>query len=178
MKYIAYGSNMSRAQMAHRCPTAKLLGVGKITGWSLEFYLHATVVKNIEHPNAMVPVAVWEINDEDLASLDFYEGYPTYYSRRYETVTMNDGSKVRGLIYLMELIRETPPTRDYYNGIETSYRDLGLAAYIRTHLKPALNRSLDRFEQANAAPKTKQATGYFTQTQLIPGIFNTPRFIR
>ena len=32
MKYIAYGSNMVEEQMAWRCPTARLVGTGTITG--------------------------------------------------------------------------------------------------------------------------------------------------
>ena len=43
MKYIAYGSNMVQEQMAVRCPEAKLIGTGYISGARLEFYLHATV---------------------------------------------------------------------------------------------------------------------------------------
>ena len=39
MKYIAYGSNMVQEQMAVRCPDAKLIGTGYISGARLEFYL-------------------------------------------------------------------------------------------------------------------------------------------
>lgn len=152
MKYIAYGSNMSREQMAYRCPDAKLLGTGKMIGWTLEFYLHATVEPNREHPNAVVPVAVWEVSPEDLRQLDRYEGYPSYYTRRYVTVTMDDGTKVRGLVYLMSLIREAPPTHEYYNGILHSYEDLNLKPYIRTHLRPALDRSIDRLQLPPTRP--------------------------
>ena len=41
MQYIAYGSNMSREQMAYRCPEARLLDTGYISGARLEFYRHA-----------------------------------------------------------------------------------------------------------------------------------------
>ena len=43
MKYIAYGSNMVQHQMAYRCPNAKLIGMGYLRNYRLEFYLHATV---------------------------------------------------------------------------------------------------------------------------------------
>ena len=58
MKYIAYGSNMVQEQMAVRCPDAKLIGTGYISGARLEFYLHATVEKTGDMRNR-VPVAVW-----------------------------------------------------------------------------------------------------------------------
>ena len=44
MKYIAYGSNMVEEQMAVRCPEARLVGTGYISGARLEFYLHATEI--------------------------------------------------------------------------------------------------------------------------------------
>ena len=59
MKYIAYGSNMVQEQMAVRCPDARLIGTGYISGARLEFYLHATVEKTGDMRNR-VPVAVWE----------------------------------------------------------------------------------------------------------------------
>lgn len=146
MKYIAYGSNMSKEQMAYRCPDAKLIGTGYIKGYTLEFYLHATVDRSV-NLNSRVPVAVWEINPRDERSLDYYEGFPRYYGKSTETVYMDDGTKVRGMIYLMRLIRPQPPTVDYYTGIEESYKDLGLKAKIASHLRPALRRSIVRAER-------------------------------
>ena len=51
MKYIAYGSNMVEEQMAVRCPEARLIGTGYISGARLEFYLHATVEKTGDKRN-------------------------------------------------------------------------------------------------------------------------------
>ena len=36
-RYIAYGSNMDEGQMAHRCPTARLLGQTEVEGYRLLF---------------------------------------------------------------------------------------------------------------------------------------------
>ena len=143
MKYIAYGSNMVQEQMAVRCPDARLIGTGYIAGARLEFYLHATVEKTGNNRNR-VPVAVWEINDRDEHSLDRYEGFPSYYIKERWTVHMSDGSEIDGMIYLMKMIRQSPPHEAYYNGIANAYRRLGLASQIRTDLKPALERSLIR----------------------------------
>ena len=57
---------------------------------------------------------------------------------------MNDGSEINGMIYIMKLIRQSPPYADYYRGICGAYRKLGLAAKIRTVLEPALLRSFAR----------------------------------
>ena len=143
MKYIAYGSNMVQEQMAVRCPDARLIGTGYISGARLEFYLHATVEKTGNNRNR-VPVAVWEINDADERSLDRYEGYPSYYIKEEWPVHMNDGSEITGMIYLMNMVRNSPPVNSYYNGIAAAYRRLGLSSQIRTVLRPALERSIAR----------------------------------
>lgn len=41
MYYIAYGSNMNLAQMARRCPGARVVGMGLLRGWKLTFNVHA-----------------------------------------------------------------------------------------------------------------------------------------
>ena len=35
--YIAYGSNLNLPQMAHRCPTAKVVGASEDKGYELLF---------------------------------------------------------------------------------------------------------------------------------------------
>ena len=42
-KYIAYGSNLSVRQMAHRCPDARIIGMAAIQDWKLVFRTHATI---------------------------------------------------------------------------------------------------------------------------------------
>ena len=143
MKYIAYGSNMVESQMAHRCPDARLIGTGYIERAKLEFYIHATVERTRSR-NSCVPVAVWEISDEDEKNLDRYEGFPRYYVKKEWKVKMNDGSEIKGMVYVMNLIRPQPPTIGYYNGIFDAYNKLGLGSEIETVLEPALQRSLLR----------------------------------
>lgn len=144
MKYIAYGSNMVQEQMAYRCPNARLIGMGWLLNHRLEFYLHATVERS-RAKDARVPVAVWEIDKADEASLDVYEGVRgSYYSKHARTVHMNDGSEIKGMIYLMDLIRPYPPQQSYYDGIEKAYRQLGFEEEVHTILEPALDRAWKR----------------------------------
>ena len=49
-KYIAYGSNLSVRQMAHRCPDARIICMAAIQDWKLVFRTHATI-------RAPVPIA-------------------------------------------------------------------------------------------------------------------------
>lgn len=142
MKYIAYGSNMVQSQMAFRCPNAKLIGTGYIHKSRLEFYLHATVERTRSEMDK-VPVAVWEIDKADERSLDKYEGFPSYYVKRMQKAYMEDGSQIMGMIYIMKLIRVSPPTQTYYDGIVNAYHCLGFSSQIEL-LKDALDRSFQR----------------------------------
>ena len=143
MKYIAYGSNMVTEQMAHRCPSAKLIGIGYLPNHRLAFYLHATVERTRVH-GAKVPVAVWEITDADERSLDRYEGFPTYYTKHRRRVVMDDGSEIWGMVYIMNMIRPHPPTAGYYKSIAYAYEKLGIGDQIGSVLEPALERSRRR----------------------------------
>ena len=57
---------------------------------------------------------------------------------------MDDGSQIEGMVYIMNMIRQSPPTESYYNGIRDAYMALGLSSQIETVLEPALRRSLER----------------------------------
>jgi len=146
MKYIAYGSNMSTDQMAYRCPDAKLISTGRLQGAQLEFFLHATVERS-QIKNAFVPVAIWEISKADEKHLDRYEGYPSYYIKEEWMVHMDDGSQIKGMIYLMNHKRYSLPTTEYYNGIRDAYIELGLRSQIKRVLRPALRRSFRHAKQ-------------------------------
>ena len=145
MKYIAYASNMSQEQMAFRCPNARLIGTGYLPNHQLEFYLPATVERKRE-ASPGVPVAVWEIDAEDEKRLDRYEGFPTYYIKRQATVHMDDGSKIKGMLYQMNMFHGNLPAQSYYNGIRDAYEALGLGSEINRVLVRALVRAKYREE--------------------------------
>lgn len=144
MLYIAYGSNMVKHQMDHRCPDAVLVGIGDIPGYTLEFYNHATIELDPSGESS-VPVAVWKISDNDEANLDFYEGFPSYYGKSLCIVEMRDGSQIEGMVYIMRTQYKHGKADSFYcDEIERAYADLGLGSEIDTILKPALQRCHDR----------------------------------
>ena len=145
MKYIAYGSNMSAEQMAFRCPNARLIGTGYLPNHQLEFYLHATVERKRE-ASPGVPVAVWEIDAEDEKRLDRYEGFPVYYIKRQATVHMDDGSRIKGMLYQMNTFHGNLPQTHYYNGIRDAYTALGFGSEIDRVLVRAFFRAKYREE--------------------------------
>ena len=114
-------------QMAQRCPTAKVLGGAKLTGYQLLFRgggggAVATVEKE---KNGSVPVLLWEITPRDEAALDRYEGYPRLYRKETVEVKVN-GKAVKAMVYIMNEGRPLgQPSCYYYSTILEGYMDAG-----------------------------------------------------
>jgi len=116
--YIAYGSNMNVEQMAVRCPTAKLVGKTMMKNWRLLFCSVATIER---HKGSKVPILVWDLQPEDEAALDIYEGYPRLY--RKETVRIPiRGRKMSVMVYIMNSNRLSPPNASYLETIRDGYK--------------------------------------------------------
>lgn len=126
MLYCAYGSNMNLDQMAYRCPKSNVVGNGKIYGWELVFNVHADIIKSDK--DSFVPVVVWDIDDDDWAMLDMYEGYPDYYIRIGVNVEFDDGNNDVAIVYVMADNRKgiCPPAQYYFDCIEQGYIDNGI----------------------------------------------------
>lgn len=125
--YIAYGSNLNMRQMSIRCPTARLVGMGRVNGYELQFKgsednAFATIS---EKDGASVPVAVWELQDKDERSLNIYEGYPRHYFKKDISVKMK-GKEISGMAYIMNLSADfNMPSQRYLNTVVRGYHDCG-----------------------------------------------------
>ena len=82
--YIAYGSNLNVGQMRMRCPGARIIGTSVVEGYRLLFKGSRTGSYLTIEPQegASVPVAAWEVNVENEAALDRYEGFPHFYYKK------------------------------------------------------------------------------------------------
>ena len=126
-RYIAYGSNMDEGQMAHRCPTARLLGQTEVEGYRLLFKGSLTGAYATIEPQegGRVPALVWEIGEADEASLDRYEGFPSFYYKKDLTVRL-DGQEVTAMVYIMDERRRLgEPGGAYYGVLERAYEKFG-----------------------------------------------------
>ena len=131
--YLAYGSNLSREQMAYRCPHAQPVGTARLEDWRLLFrgsgsgnYLTIEPA-----PGCVVPVAVWAVTKADEAALDRYEGYPVFYRKEtlaiaYTGLKTAQERQVEAFVYLMNdgHLAGLPTTR-YMDICEVGYRDFG-----------------------------------------------------
>ena len=125
--YVAYGSNMDLAQMAHRCPQAELLGKGTIKDWRLMYKgsqtgSYATIERKEGYT---VPVLLWQISKADEGRLDIYEGFPGFYYKQTVEVETEHGLQ-KGMVYIMHEERKLGiPTARYYDVLEQAYKAFG-----------------------------------------------------
>lgn len=126
--YIAYGSNLSVRQMAHRCPDAKVVGTSVVEDYALLFKQFATIEPR---EGKRVPVLVWEISPADEKRLDRYEGYPTFYYKKDLTLAVKmvgteETQELTAMVYIMdEKCRFAEPTGYYYKVLADGYEEFG-----------------------------------------------------
>lgn len=131
--YLAYGSNLNRAQMARRCPGAKPIGITVIPDYELLFKGSKTGCYLTIEPKkgGIVPIAVWEVNAENERSLDRYEGCPTFYYKkelRLPVKRFASGRTVQtnAFVYIMHEERRLGlPSSSYLYGCLKGYRTFG-----------------------------------------------------
>lgn len=125
MLYFAYGSNLNFEEMAHRCPSAKFIGYGVVSGYTLVFRYYLSVDKS----NNSVLVGIWEITDpNDIKKLDYYEGYPTLYSKKNVECVMQNYEVVVGTMYVMNKNQYSyrKPSDSYLVRCIEGYLDCGI----------------------------------------------------
>ena len=111
--YFAYGANMNMDSMAWRCPASRPVGAFTLKDWELEFHSHA----NIRPVNgSSVPGVLWAITPDCEASLDAFEGFPDYYTKRS---WVQDGQHI--MFYEMADFKRGQPTPGYINDIRSAY---------------------------------------------------------
>lgn len=130
--YIAYGSNLNVIQMKYRCPDATIVGTAELSGYRLLYKgsQSGSYLTIEEAEGKSVPVAIWRISALDERSLDIYEGFPHFYTKRkfkLDVATL-DGV-LRNLpcfAYVMKANRKPGiPTPRYIQTCKDGYEDFG-----------------------------------------------------
>ena len=104
---------MHPGHMSWRCPSAQAQGAFVLRDWQLKFYNHATITPK---KNAEVAGVLWTITDECEASLDAFEGFPSYYTKR---TWIQDGQQF--FFYEMTDPKSGYPSPGYVADIRDSY---------------------------------------------------------
>lgn len=152
--YLAYGSNLNTRQMAHRCPTAVVVGTAVIKDYRLKFkgsytgsYLTIEKEKGYE-----VPVAVWKVEDEDEHYLDCYEGYPNFYYKKemeidFISIKRKLPHHAKAFVYIMHEDRNLGVPVKYY--VETCLEGYKTFNFNPERILEALKLSLEENENGN-----------------------------
>ena len=131
--YLAYGSNLNVYQMRRRCPNARVVGTAVLKDYELLFKgsktgSYLTVEKK---KGSIVPLGVWEVNEDDEFYLDRYEGYPTFYYKKEIEIDVTGiiTGKVRrrnAFIYIMHEERSIGiPSTQYVETCIEGYDNFG-----------------------------------------------------
>jgi hypothetical protein len=99
--------------MQWRCPKALAKQAFILRDWELKFYNHATIEP---HKGARVAGVLWEITEACESSLDAFEGYPSYYTKR---TWIQDGHQF--FFYEMTAPKSGRPGTGYVADIRDSY---------------------------------------------------------
>jgi len=101
LPYFAYGSNMVEAQMAKRCPTARILGRAVLRNYRFSIFRSgfATVVPT---RGASVHGLLWRLSPRDERVLDAYEEIDKGIYHRAVLPVEAEGRAAPALIYLAQ----------------------------------------------------------------------------
>lgn len=126
--YLAYGSNLNKSQMSHRCPGAVPFGTAFIKDYELAFRRGVLDIQPCE--GSTVPVGIWTITEEDEAALDVYEGFPRWYVKKdFDVVVRETGQVVRAMAYVMTGEHPYwPPNKFYWDTCSRGYNDFGFGS--------------------------------------------------
>lgn len=127
--YLAYGSNLNKEQMAHRCPGAEPIGAALIHDYELVFRRGFLTIEPKE--GASVPVGIWRISAENENALDRYEGYPKFYRKEYFNIPFwmpnDDGANEHCLAYIMQDgFQIQKPSDSYFYTVYQGYKDFAI----------------------------------------------------
>ena len=121
--YAAYGSNLDPERMAVRAPHSPLRGTGWLPGWRLTFggedvSWEGPLGTVVEDPGHQVYVALYDLTDGDVESLDKWEGVDIGLFRKIKVRVQTLDGDVPAWIYVL----------DAYEGGLPSARYLGMLA--------------------------------------------------
>lgn len=136
MFYFAYGSNLWREQMRLRCPDARCLGTGRLTGfrWLITSRGYASMVRSTDDT---VFGTVYLLSEADERSLDRYEGVAEGCYRKEQVIVRLQEQLVSCLTYLDPVETPGQPKAEYIIRINRGLADAQLPeAYLAHSIRP------------------------------------------
>lgn len=114
---------MDVTQMRQRCPKSKLIDIGKLIGYRLDFTHYSSgweggVADIVSDNENEVWGIVYQLSKSDLVRLDSYEAYPDIYTRFKTIIITPTNRKTNVWVYTVLNKGNYKPTRDYLDIIK------------------------------------------------------------
>ncbi len=140
MFYFAYGSNMSHEQMKERCPDSSFLHRAFLVeysfvydGWSER--RGGPVANIVRGENGIVWGGIFEISEQDLETLDRFEGYPHVYAREKLLVKDDSETEYEAWVYFRSTQKSGNASSQYRKIILAGAKDCSIPEeYVRQYL--------------------------------------------
>jgi gamma-glutamylcyclotransferase len=139
--YFAYGSNMDQRHMRAHCPNSRHIDSACLHGHRLAFTRRSVVSGTgvadvVADPLEAVWGVLYEVDDEDLLTLDRKEGNGWAYTRELKSVRVaSDRSAHSAIVYtvLAKEPSEVSPSREYLQRLIAAAEHHGLPGdYVAT----------------------------------------------
>jgi gamma-glutamylcyclotransferase (GGCT)/AIG2-like uncharacterized protein YtfP len=149
MLHFAYGSNMDRALMLRRCPTASAIGPARLDHWRF-IVTRDGYASIVPAPGEVVHGVLWRLAPRDVAAVNAYESVDRGLYRRRMLAVRRDGC-VRALVYVA---RERVAGRP-----KPGYQNLVIAAARAWNLPDDYVGGLERWAPARLASARAEGEG-------------------
>ena len=128
--YFAYGSNMSRALMRPRCPSAREIGVARLVGWRF-MIMREGYASIVPAPGGAVHGLLWRLTPRDIAALNAYERLDQGLYRIAKVTVRCGARNVAALVYIGGSRAAGAPRPGYLELVLAAAREVGLpVAYV------------------------------------------------
>ena len=128
--YFAYGSNMSRAPMRARCPSAREVGTATLAGYRL-IVTSDGYASVLPEPGGIVHGLVWRLASRDIAALNAYESLDTGLYRIVTLPVSVGAKKVPAMVYVARSRTPGLPRPGYLEAVIAAARELDFPpAYV------------------------------------------------
>jgi gamma-glutamylcyclotransferase (GGCT)/AIG2-like uncharacterized protein YtfP len=116
--YAAYGTNLDPARMGLRCPHSPLQGTGWLQGWRLTFGgedhgWDGALATIVQDPFEQVFVAVYDVTDEDVVSLDSWDSADTGLYRKLKVRVATLTGELVAWTYVLDAYEGGLPSASY-----------------------------------------------------------------
>nr|WP_281366613.1 gamma-glutamylcyclotransferase family protein [Nocardioides thalensis] len=116
--YAAYGTNLDPARMGERCPHSPLQTTGWLTGWRLTFGgeehgWDGALATIVQDPLEQVFVAIYDVPQQDVASLDQWESADSGLYRKVKVRVTTLIGEVVAWTYVLDAYEGGLPSASY-----------------------------------------------------------------